>query len=198
MTTFPEPIKKTPTHELPDPVSFVKVFHPNSLSTSPLILFPAYDRLSGGPWGVCFPVVLEAASIIANNQDGYISTTRGPEGRVPNTAILEAGHYFFIVADAVGPYPVIHSFSAWHFPGAAPSRWVNAMNPNIPPQTGPAPASQYESAQMATRLGMRDDACLLTGISIGESSLPLICIICSPFLSHVVRDSGLSHHPPSV
>ncbi|GJE89431.1 HNH endonuclease [Phanerochaete sordida] len=145
----------------PEPLHSVEILHPAARSGTPLLYLAAYDRIGEGSWGVCYNVVLEAASFIANNAEGYLSRTPGPDGRVDRVAVLEAGRYFYCVASAEATWPVVGTFDAWRFPDRIPSRWSAAIAPNI---TFPsASASAYSPERMAGAVLARDRRCILTG-----------------------------------
>ena len=134
----------------------------------PLLVFPAYDRTPDGKWGVHYHLVLEACCILANNGEGYISSTPNSQGRVSGTtSILKAGCYYYVVPDKMDPpYPVVPSFDAWSFPSKIPTRWSDAFNTDVPVPGSVTPAA-YGTAAMALRVTERDKACILTKYSAG-------------------------------
>ena len=156
---------------VPENPGEVAVHHPapQTRFRAALVTFTAYDPTPDGKWGVNYELVLEACCIKANNEDGYLSTTPGPDGRVPNdTKVLEAGRYYYVVPDDA-LYPVVPTFDAWRFPFTIPARWRNAFTGSSSKrETNVDYSSLCSPLAMATQVTMRDRACILTGYNTGK------------------------------
>ncbi|KAI0071911.1 hypothetical protein K474DRAFT_1712070 [Panus rudis PR-1116 ss-1] len=101
----------------------IYIFHPGDDSL--LLSLPAYDSFQGRG-GISHRLVREACSILANNNDGFLTADREGNQLVPNDdAILAAGEYYYRCNLADPLYPVVTDFAAWTFPREIPASWTS-------------------------------------------------------------------------
>lgn len=180
MESYPLKLQPPPPPPPPPPSRRQIVFsHPCAPATSRptdvagFLVFQAYDFTPGNPVpGVYHQTALDACCIIANNEAGYLSTTRNKAGKVPlSVSVLTDSLYFYIVEGKSTPdtaYPVVKTFDAWTFPSKIPRHWSDAMPP--PTRTfKQITKSSMDETFMACRVMDRDAACVMSGFTLGLS-----------------------------
>ena len=76
---------------LPTRPKRVEIKHPGYKPSPVLIRFDAFDLDSADPtggWGCNHRLILDVCRIIANNRDGFLSTKKTPNGRIPESSIV--------------------------------------------------------------------------------------------------------------
>jgi hypothetical protein len=85
-------------------------------------------------YGIHHETLLTAATILACNEPGYLSTSLNPSSRVddpPDTVLLGKVYYFYLLTPHPQHpsylYPLCRNFKYWRFPhGALPHSWSHA------------------------------------------------------------------------
>ena len=174
MFSLRQPLHQPPEvfQAVPHRAKPILFFHP-AFDSEELFVLGALDLVSPDSWGVYHRTALDACQIIANNEHGYLSTTRDASGRVDDSEtvkVLSGRKYFYIVECKSTPdtaYPIVKSFDAWTFPGTIPSHWSSVVDPvEIPSPLWPTPEG-FTPMHMAMEVMNRDKRCILTGYDSG-------------------------------
>lgn len=153
-------------HTLPAPARRIIIKHPGYSSLpSDLLWFPAYDLDPGTQqMGCSHRVVLDACYVIANNRDGFLSTTPQRLGRVPDSDLmLAADVYYYFISDPETDYPVVAEFIAWRFPDILPDHWSAAATPGLAFRS-----DGVSDSAMSSVVKTLDGACVLSGFEQGS------------------------------
>lgn len=119
-----------------------------------------------GTFALHHQTVLDACRIIANNHDGFLSTSCDRSGRVPQESTLLTGTVYWYFLDETQPalYPIVDNFVAWSFPHAVPNHWASAHQNQamIYPST---------ASEMSTVVKTEDKKCIVS--QVGALCFPL-------------------------
>lgn len=145
----------------------ITIKHPGYSPAEDLLCFPAYDN-TPALWGYSHLLVLDACRIIANNRDGFVSTTPHRSDRVPaDEHTLAAGvYYYFLGDDSDPPYPVNACFDTWSFPDTLPAHWRTSRAAAGTTRRSYGTSESDVSAQVQ----IAGDTCVISGDSKRNSS----------------------------
>ena len=139
----------------------VRFHHPSYDHQEPFLILDALDSDLENPnqRGLLHQLALDACRIVANNENGFLSSTGDSSGRIPTatTILYEGDYWFFLLNDGLPKqYPIIDDFQAWSFPSRMPDHWTAARpTPAIrrgqPPSNVPAAVKDADQSCVVTR-----------------------------------------------
>ncbi|KAH9935658.1 uncharacterized protein B0H18DRAFT_419849 [Fomitopsis serialis] len=152
---------------LPSSARMVTIMHPGYTPLQDLLMLPAYDPAPAPElWGCSHRLALDACRIIANNRDGFLSTTLDGRDHVPDSepTLTADVYYYFLLGDHDPEYAVVSEFAAWRFPDTLPAHWLSARQDR-------RHLSRFFASEsaMSDRVRDMDGACILSGFGQASS-----------------------------